>query len=215
MTTINSIGPYPRVSKRWPKDGRHILATYDDSNIVVYQAYRAAIGEYAAKYQKFGGEYSFSRMSWIKPNFLWMMYRSGWGTKAGQEVILAITVPRTLFDEILEKAVPSSYWSHLFDSPEEWKRALATSEVRLQWDPDHNLYGNKEERKAIQLGLRGSMLRRFAETEVVSIENISEFVRDQRERINVKDAENTMIPDERIYFPDSLMASKTIGLEQT
>jgi len=27
-------------------------------------------------------------MSWIKPNFLWMMYRCGWGTKEGQQVTL-------------------------------------------------------------------------------------------------------------------------------
>jgi hypothetical protein len=27
-------------------------------------------------------------MSWIKPNFLWMMYCSGWGTKQRQRIIL-------------------------------------------------------------------------------------------------------------------------------
>ena len=35
-------------------------------------------------------DYSTTRMTWIKPNFLWMMYRSGWAEKKGQENILAI-----------------------------------------------------------------------------------------------------------------------------
>ncbi|WP_216092858.1 DUF4291 family protein [Candidatus Marithrix sp. Canyon 246] len=26
-------------------------------------------------------------MTWIKTNFLWMMYRSEWGTKQGQETV--------------------------------------------------------------------------------------------------------------------------------
>lgn len=61
----------------WPTEGQHILAQFDDETIVVYQAYNEAIGRYAIEHQRFGGAYSFSRMSWIKPNFLWMMYRSG------------------------------------------------------------------------------------------------------------------------------------------
>ena len=34
----------------WPNQGRHILAHYDDSSIVVYQAYRPSIGGYAVKH---------------------------------------------------------------------------------------------------------------------------------------------------------------------
>ena len=60
---------------RWPEEGRHILAQYDQESIIVYQAYRPAIGQFAAERQYFGGEFSLNRMSWIKPNFLWMMYR--------------------------------------------------------------------------------------------------------------------------------------------
>ena len=59
--------------KRWPASGRHILAHFDSRSVVVYQAYRPEIGRFAAKHQRFGGEFSFNRMSWIKPNFLWMI----------------------------------------------------------------------------------------------------------------------------------------------
>jgi hypothetical protein len=69
----------------WPRQGRHILAQYDEKTVIVYQAYAPAIAEFALQHGYFGGPFSYSRMSWIKPNFLWMMYRSGWGTKPGQE----------------------------------------------------------------------------------------------------------------------------------
>lgn len=63
---------------RWPRDGRHILAQFDADSIVVYQAYRPEIGLFAAEHGYLGGPYfSRGRMTWIKPNFLWMMYRCG------------------------------------------------------------------------------------------------------------------------------------------
>src|SRR5688572_13391409 len=121
---------------RWPQRGRVILASYDASTVVVYQAYRPSIGRFAAEHGYLGGEFSLNRMSWIKPNFLWMMYRSGWGSKEGQEVTLAVRLRRDGFEEILHRAVHSSYLPETYASPEDWKTRLAASPVRLQWDPD-------------------------------------------------------------------------------
>jgi len=166
--------------KRWPTSGKHILAQFDDDTVVVYQAYRPAIGLFAAKNQHFGGEFSFARMSWIKPNFLWMMYRSGWGAKDGQEVTLAVRVRRIDFDRILQLAVHSTYLPEVYGAAERWKAEIAESEVRLQWDPDHDPRGVKQERRAIQLGLAGDVLRKFARTWIVDIEDISDFVADQK-----------------------------------
>lgn len=47
--------PYLTQENHWSKTGRHILAQYDDQSIVVYQAYRPAIGNFAATYGYFGG----------------------------------------------------------------------------------------------------------------------------------------------------------------
>ncbi len=99
-----------------PQTGRHIVAQYDATSVVVYQAYRPEIAHFAVEHGYFGGEFSFSRMSWIKPNFLWMMYRSGWGTKAGQEVTLAIRIKRSAFDTILASAVHSSFVPEVYTS---------------------------------------------------------------------------------------------------
>ena len=63
--------PYHTQCAQWPRTGRHILAQFDEASIVVYKAYRPAIGHFAAQHGYFGGEFSFSRMSWIKPGFLW------------------------------------------------------------------------------------------------------------------------------------------------
>lgn len=52
---------------RWPISGRHILAQFDDQSVIILQAYRPAIGHFAAKNGFFGGEFSLNPMSWIKP----------------------------------------------------------------------------------------------------------------------------------------------------
>ena len=80
---VLATAPYVEQMKRWPKAGRHILAQFDDDTIIVYQAYRPEIGKFAVENGYFGGEFKYSRMSWIKPNFLWMMYRSQWGQSEG------------------------------------------------------------------------------------------------------------------------------------
>lgn len=208
------IQPYLEQLQRWPKNGQHILAQFDADTVVVYQAYRLAIGKYAAQHQRFGGEFSFSRMSWIKPNFLWMMYRSGWGTKEGQEVTLAVRLRRTGFEEILKHAVHSSYLPEVYGSPERWRARLAESPVRLQWDPDHDPQGGKQERRAIQLGLAGDVLRSYAQDWIVSIEDISGFVAEQRTYAQAHGFAKLITPHEEIYQVSSPEVSAQIGIDR-
>src|SRR5215510_12899369 len=111
---------YHDQAMRWPQEGRHIMAQFDDESVVVYQAYRPAMGSFAAQHGYFGGEFSYSRMSWIKPNFLWMMFRSGWGTKEGQEITLALRLRRAFFDQLLAGAVASSYTASRMPTREAW-----------------------------------------------------------------------------------------------
>jgi hypothetical protein len=185
---------------RWPAAGRHILAQFDDDSIIVYQAYQPAIGRFAVENGCFGGPaFGFGRMSWIKPNFLWMMYRCGWATRQGQEVVLAIRVTRAAFDEILRQAVHSTYVPEVYDDEAAWKTAVADSEVRLQWDPDHDPNGAKLERRAIQLGLRGSVLTSYAREWIVSIEDVTEFVRQQHALVVGKKCDGLVTPRESVY----------------
>lgn len=63
---------------------------------------------YAVTYGVFGGDLSYLRMSWMMPNFLWMMYHSGWGSKEDEGIILALRLRHAFFDSLLAQAVPSS-----------------------------------------------------------------------------------------------------------
>lgn len=193
--------PYAEQVKVWPKDGRHILAQHDDESVVVYQAYNPAIGKYAVEHGRFGGDFSFARMSWIKPNFLWMMYRSGWSTKENQEVTLALRVRRSAFDSLLREAVPSTWDRNLYIASEEWSRAVGRSSVRLQWDPDHHPSGAKLDRRAIQLGLRGDVLEAFAAIELLEVIDLTAFVAEQREVLASYGVSALLMPRERVYVP--------------
>ncbi len=193
--------PYAEQVKLWPKEGRHILAQFDDESIIVYQAYNPAIGQYAAAHGRFGGAFSYERMSWVKPNFLWMMYRNGWGTKENQEITLALRVRRAFFDSLLADAVPSTWDRDLFDTREEWSRAVGRSAVRLQWDPDHHPSGAKLDRRAIQLGLRGSVLEAFGTTELLEVIDLTQFVAEQREILASRGTSSLLTPRERVYVP--------------
>lgn len=189
----------------WPSTGRHILAQHDDETIVVYQAYRSSIGKYAVENQHFGGDFSYSRMSWIKTNFLWMMFRSGWGTKGDQEFTLAIRLKRSFFERMLEVAVGSTFDASRFGSIEQWKAAIGHSDVRLQWDPDHDPSGARLERRAVQLGLRGDALVEYGNASVVEIIDLSAFVALQRGAVTGSFSE-LMTPRERVFSPYSVRA---------
>ncbi len=190
--------PYLAQNARWPKSGCHILAQFDAESVVVYQAYNPAIGRWAARHGYFGGGFGMGRMSWIKPNFLWMMYRSGWGTKENQEVTLAVRLRRDAFDEILGLAIHSSFIPEVYGTQEDWKRSVTGSDVRLQWDPDHGPSGDHLERRAIQLGLRGDVLAKYAREWLLGFEDISEFVAEQR--VNATAPYDRLVtPREEVY----------------
>lgn len=208
------ICPYREQVSQWPNSGRHILAHFDADSILVYQAYRPSIARYAVEHQEFGGEFSYSRMSWIKPNFLWMMFRSGWASKDGQEHVLAVCLKRPFFDELLREAVPSSFDTQRFTSRGEWQTAIEESEVRLQWDPDHDPLGAPLERRAIQLGLRGEMLQKYGREQLISITDITPFVIEQRARL-ANGLDELLIPEERAYQPADCKTALQVGIDTT
>ena len=66
-------------------------AQFDNEGVYFYQAYNDDIANWALEHQKFGGPlYNTVRMTWIKPSFAWVLYRSGYGKKKNQTRILKI-----------------------------------------------------------------------------------------------------------------------------
>lgn len=197
--------------EHWPTAGRHILAQFDETSIVVYQAYRPEIGKFAASYGYFGGAFSLARMSWIKPNFLWMMYRSGWAQKEGQEVVLAVRIKRCAFDQILARAIHSSFAPEHYESQEEWRKQGLCTDARMQWDPDHTPNGSKEVRRAIQLGIRGEFLGHYSKDWIIDIEDISSFVHQQSG--NLGSLSELVTPRERVYPVVDSSIAKRLGID--
>ncbi len=211
--TSLKLSSYGDQIREWPTTGQHILAQFDAQSVVVYQAYRPDIGRFASENQYFGGDFNLNRMSWIKPNFLWMMFRSGWGTKVDQEVTLALRLKRSAFEEILRQAVHSSYNPNVYANENEWQEAVTNSEVRLQWDPDHAPSGAKLERRAIQLGLRGDVLKKFSREWLIEICDITEFVEVQR--TNLTSLSQLTTPHEEIFKPSEPSVALRIGISQS
>lgn len=187
----------------WPGRGRHILAQFDEDTVVVYQAYKKEISEYAVKHQRFSGCPAFGedRMTWIKTNFLWMMFRSGWSAKHNQEHVLAIWLKRDAFEKYLENAREKGS-----------SRGFGT--VRLQWDPDHNPHGDPIARRAVQLGLKH--VKTFANgDDIVYIQDVSEFCREQSRLITKKSiSEELMVAKERVFVPKSVEARNALALDK-
>ncbi|KAJ3259553.1 hypothetical protein HK103_002106 [Boothiomyces macroporosus] len=180
----------------WPPNGKHVLAQYDNEGIWVYQAYRPEIANHAVQHQRLDtcSLFSCTRMSWIKTNFLWMQYRSGWSTKENQERCLAIKLERSFFDWLLANAVESN---------EKIREKIEQSDIRLQWDPDHDPIGRKCERRAIQLGVRKDALMKIATGEkVLEILDVTDFVESQRSAaLNEALWKDLIVPIERVYEP--------------
>lgn len=204
---------YQEHKHSWPESGHHIMAQYDDEKIVVYQSYRPAIGNFAVQNQFFGGPFKYTRMTWIKPNFLWMMYRNGWGTKEGQEVVLAIHLKRAAFDRYLSQAVYSSFQSELYDTYDDWQKDVQSSSIRLQWDPDHNPYGGKLERRAIQIGIRNQEIVKYAKEDILEIEDISDFVAQQYQYVLSKDLNQLWVPEEKPYVTKDAQLNKYLRIQ--
>ncbi|HLK27039.1 MAG TPA: DUF4291 domain-containing protein [Puia sp.] len=203
---------YTEQKKRLPETGKHIIGRKENDNMVIYQAFNSQIGDYAIKHQQFGGSaYSFNRMSWIKPGFLWMMYRAGWSAKHNQERILAITLPINYFESILKEATLTSFDKNLFSTEKEWKAELNT-EVRLQWDPDHDPFGNKQERKAIQIGMKGSILKKFCTEWIKRIEDITDFVKEEHEKVLSNKLADLNVPYEEVIHINDEEIKRRIGL---
>ncbi|RYZ38641.1 MAG: DUF4291 family protein, partial [Sphingobacteriales bacterium] len=169
------------------------------------------IANYAVENQKFGGpDYEFDRVTWLKPSFLWMMNYSGWAGNKNQENVLAIKVDRKGFDSILHTAVLTEYYKSLHPDSDKWKEQLNNSEVKLQWEPYYDLYGNKSDRKAVKIGISGGILERFNNEWIMEIQNITPYVRHQQQLMLEKRVAQIELPHERAYAPDDLSILKKI-----
>lgn len=183
---------------------RQIRASHDAETITVYQAYNAQIADAAVAAGRFAAGFKRERMTWIKPSFLWMMYRSGWATKPGQERVLAIRIRRDGFDWALTNSALSSYEPGVHADRVEWKRSLRAP-VHIQWDPERDLHLRPLDHCAIQIGLSGAAVHRYVDEWIVGVDDVTALCGRIRDRVMARDLAGAaaLLPVEEPYEPGS------------
>lgn len=178
-----------------------IRARHTDTTVTVHQAYRPQIGLPAARDGRFPPSWKRDRMTWIKPSFLWMMYRCGWATKKGQETVLAIEITREGFDWALEHAELSHYVRGLHPDRASWSRSLRRAPARVQWDPERDLRLNPLPYRSLQLGLTGEAAARYADEWTVSVTDVTPLAREIHHLVRAGDltGASALLPEETPY----------------
>jgi hypothetical protein len=168
---------------------KEIRADFDRETLVVYQAYRPAIAEPALKAGRFVPPFSLERMTWIKPSFLWMMERSNWGRKTGQEYILAIRIRRSCWDSALAEAQLTDHG----DRPD--------CRVLVQWDPERSIRGEKLQHRSIQVGLSRFIIAEYVSQWITEIRDMTPQVARMRGLLDQGDVARAkrLLPPEKVY----------------
>lgn len=179
---------------------RQIRAAYDHDTIRVYQAFSDEIADCALQHQTFvSPPFSMTRMTWIKPSFLWMMYRAGWGEKDdGQRRILAIDIAHEGFAWALAHSAPSH--PEAGQGHDEWKATMERSPVRVQWDPERDLHHNPLTHRAIQIGL-SEAVQRYVSEWIGRIDDVTDearYIHDLVQRGELTEAQ-LVLPREKPY----------------
>jgi hypothetical protein len=189
-----------------------IRADYDGETIVVYQAYRPAIADAAVAAQRFVDPFSLSRMTWIKPSFRWMMHRSGWAGKPGQERVVAVRITRAGWEEALSQAVLTTPEPRVYDSHQEWRERFARAAVRVQWDPEYSVDDVKLDHRSIQVGLSRDMIARYAHDWTVEIRDMTSLAHEISAHLHSGDIARAeaLLPREQPYPLGDALAT-TIG----
>ena len=196
--------------KHLPKHGRWLVGSADSKTIVVYQSLSREISRPAIKNKRFAAPFDFNRLSWVKPSFLWTMHRTNWGRL--DDCILGVRIDRVGLFGLLSESVSAKYESIQFPKKCKWDKLVRKNGVLTQWDPEYDLMDCRMNRMAIQIGLRGDALKFYASDLIVEINDLTDFVREQRNRIQSRRLDEVVVPLEQVVQVDSSLAN-WLGIE--
>ena len=165
-----------------PASGRHLLATFDNDQVVVWQAHSGDVARRALAAGRFGGPgWSTDRLSRMRLSLPSLLDRCDWGRRPGRERILAVTLRRQGLDAMLRQAAHGAYEPGVYASPASWRLATRYANVMIGWYPDRDPGGAELARATLRLGLRDAALARFTEEWVVGVEDWTGWVREHRD----------------------------------
>jgi hypothetical protein len=184
-----------------------VRADYDSTSLIVYQAYSKQIALPAINNQTFEAPFSFNRMTWIKPSFLWLMERSNWAQKAGQEYILALRITRLGWEKALHEGVLTSPEKRVYPDGQAWHKLFEEAKVHIQWDPERNLRGQKLEYRSIQVGISRFLIEEFVKEWILEIKDYTPLVKKIHTLYKAGKYENAkrLLPPEKQYvLPEAI-----------
>lgn len=189
-----------------------IRADYDEETIVIYQAYPLTIADPAIKEQRFVSPFSFCRMTWIKPSFLWLMHRSHWGHKSGQERTLAVRIRRSGWDKALSLGVLTHPEQSVYPIPGEWDEKFKNAQVHIQWETERTLRGDTLNHDSLQVGISRHLIREFVDEWIVSIQDVSQTVVKIHQLLKTGHEKNAkrLLPPERVYPVDPQIGKRIL-----
>ncbi|TCP23388.1 uncharacterized protein DUF4291 [Tenacibaculum skagerrakense] len=192
---------------------QEIRAHYDNKTITVYQAYNKLIALPAIKNNKFEAPFSFTRMAWIKPSYLWLMERSNWGTKNNQDYILGIKLKRIFWEKALQMGILTDPDHLVYKSGLEWEQKFKEAKVHIQWDPERNIEGSKLQERTIQVGISRFLIEEYNNEwieEIIDLTPLTKKINQLRKQGKYSEAKR-LVPKERIYSLPEVI-EKRIGV---
>eukprot|EP00923_Selenidium_pygospionis_P030369 GHVN01053932.1.p1 GENE.GHVN01053932.1~~GHVN01053932.1.p1 ORF type:complete len:241 (+),score=33.79 GHVN01053932.1:448-1170(+) len=176
---------------------------WDEEGVYFYQAFNDDIANWALDNQVFGGPYfKPGRMTWIKPSFAWVLYRSGYGTKHNQNRILKVKLSHSAVAAILSQC--------------QCGHGGGGKLGRVQWDPARDIMLSADKKvprkmlrmRTIQIGVKGR-LSKFYVSSVLAIQDVTELSAKvmNAHQLNKTEAKVAMavlvdqLPVERPYMP--------------
>ncbi len=180
---------------------QEIRADYNKETVTVYQAYGKSIALPAIRNNKFESPFSFNRMTWIKPSYLWLMERSNWGTKSNQEYILGIKIKRTHWEKALSIGVLTDPDKSIYKSGALWNKEFQNAKIHIQWDPERTLKGVKMQVRSIQVGIGRDLIKEYNEEwieEITDLTPLTKKIRLLLKEGKYKEAKR-LVPEEKIY----------------
>lgn len=178
---------------------RKIYANYDEEGVYVYQAFKPDIVKVAVEKGTFGKGFGLDRITWIKPSFAWILRRSEYATKHRMEGIAKIKISHSSFLDILEQSIETQWNSSVYPQEDDWQKYLNQSDVIHQWDPERDLAGRRLERQAIQIGIRGEVIKKYVSDYVMGVQDVTILSQQigalAKKRMDI----NIEVPEEKEY----------------
>lgn len=190
-----------------------IRATYTEEHIAVYSAFSSSIADVALQHQKLLPPFVYNRMTWIKPSYLWLMYRSDWGGRAGMERTLRIWIKRSNWEAALAEAILTTPEKHVYKDVKKWRKSLDKARIRVQWDPERDIKNQRLDYKSIQMGITADLSEVYAKKWIVKIEDLTEDTKAISSLVFQRkfEAAKLLLPEEKIY-PINNEIRKSLGM---